>query len=370
MRPPIAAALSLVLIANIAGVLAMSVGPAPAAAPTPAAISPAEAGPPAAATSTSLEPSPQRAIASATPEAPDPGAQTPGAQSPLTQTPDPSTTATRAPTPATAGRPSASAAEPSPATACATPSGALVTDTMPSRVLGIGLRVHVFLPPCHDPAATYPALYLIHGTDAVFGGWVSRQRVDRVAGALMRSGELPPFIIVMPASDVNRGGRSVYSWSNNGKGSFEEVLVGELLPFVERKYGAQATRAGRAIGGISRGGYWSIEAGFANPDAFAAVGGHSPSIGTYLIGMPRGFTGMLFYAASIDGVKRQRIWLDAGDRDWARADAAKLSRELTAKGIEHTLDIGSGAHTDTYWTSRVKDYLSFYAADWRSAPRP
>ena len=186
----------------------------------------------------------------------------------------------------------------------------------------------------------------------------------------MKTGDLPPFLIVMPGSDVNRGSRSVYSWSNNGKGSFEDMLVNELLPFVERKYGARADRAGRAIGGISRGGYWSIEAGFANPEVFGVVGGHSPSIGTFLIGMPRGFTGMLYYAASIDGVKRQRIWLDAGDRDWARADAAKLSRELTAKGIQHALDIGKGAHADAYWASRVNDYLRFYAAGWRPAPAP
>lgn len=350
MRPPIAAALSLALVANIAGVLALSVAPAPVAgsATVDAGAARATTGP----TATVAMPTPEPpaaapAIATATGVAAASATATIGPSASLARTAEPAATA-----------------------ACTTPNGALVTDTLQSRVLGFGLRVHVFLPPCRDPAADYPALYLVHGTDAVFGGWVNRQRVDRVAGAMMRSGELPPFIIVMPASDVNRGARSVYSWSNNGKGSFEDVLVGELLPFIERKYGARPAREGRAIGGISRGGYWSLEAGFANPDTFAAVGGHSPSIGTFLIGMPRGFTGMLYYAKSIDGVKRQRIWLDAGDRDWARADAAKLSRELTAKDIEHTLDIGSGAHADSYWASRVRDYLLFYAAGWRTAPRP
>jgi hypothetical protein len=70
---------------------------------------------------------------------------------------------------------------------------------------------------------------------------------------------------------------------------------------------------------------------------------------------------MLSFVKSPDGLRNTRIWLDAGDTDWARIGAGNLSRELEQRGITHTLSIGSGGHTDDYWASRMPDYVTWYA---------
>ncbi len=226
------------------------------------------------------------------------------------------------------------------------------------------MYAHVFLPPCYSSAKEYPVLYLIHGTAFEFGGWVN-DGVPRIAEIRMSLGTLAHFIIVMPSADMRAGSRGRYSWSNGGKGSYGDYFVNELLPFIDQRYSTLATREGRAIGGISRGGYWAIQIAVSNPDKFGVLGAHSPSITTKLVGVPAGFS-MLSFAPANANLKQLRVWMDAGNADWARFDIDKFSKDLKAKGIDgFKYSIGQGAHEDAYWSSRVSEYLTFYAAAWR-----
>jgi enterochelin esterase-like enzyme len=280
-----------------------------------------------------------------------------------TPLPTPTTASPFASAPAAIARP-----QPAPVTACAQPTGQLVTEVLASKVTVVPIVVHVYLPPCYDPEHhVYPTLYLIHGTAYEQGGWL-RNGVPQVADIQMSLGVLPPFIIVMPGADMRAGEASKYSWTNTGRGSYDDFLVNELVPYIDANYSTWASREGRAIGGISRGGYWAIEIGFAHPDLFSVVGGHSPSVFSKLVGIPPNFS-MLNYAPSVDALRTLRIWLDAGNEDWARWDMKKLTDDLDAAGVPYTVDIGSGGHEDGYWTSRVPEYLAFYAADWPRAAR-
>jgi enterochelin esterase-like enzyme len=246
---------------------------------------------------------------------------------------------------------------------CPQPSGQLITETVPSRVTAVEMWAHVFLPPCYSPARKYPVLYLIHGTEFEFGGWV-RTGVPRVADIRMSLGTLPRFIVVMPSADMRAGDAGKYSWSNSGPDSYGGFIVDELIPYIDGRYSTLATREGRAIGGISRGGYWSIQIAVSNPDKFSTLGAHSPSITTKLVGVPEDFS-MLSYAVDMQQLAQMRIWMDAGDADWARYDIGKFATDLRAQGITgFQYSVGSGSHADAYWASRVGEYLSFYGAAW------
>ncbi|HEY3340825.1 MAG TPA: alpha/beta hydrolase-fold protein [Anaerolineae bacterium] len=251
---------------------------------------------------------------------------------------------------------------------CSNPEGQLLTDTIASKVLGLSLPVNVYLPPCYDGSRyTYPALYLIQGSAYNLGEWVI-DGVPQVAGRQMSQGVLPPFIIVMPGSDLNASNGGKYLYSTGGKGSWDDFMVNELAPMIQTKYGAWTTREGRAIGGISRGGYWSLEIGFAHLDFYSAIGGHSPSITPdQLIGVPANFS-MLSFVKSMDALKTARIFLDAGATDWAQAGVNRLSGDLDARGITYTVSSGDGGHADAYWSSRIPDYLAFYSANWPKEP--
>ncbi|MDW8395837.1 MAG: alpha/beta hydrolase-fold protein [Anaerolineae bacterium] len=252
---------------------------------------------------------------------------------------------------------------------CPTPHSQIVTEVIESQVTPVPIVVHVYLPPCYDPEHyAYPTLYLIHGTAYEQGGWFVHG-LPQLAEVQMSIGTLPPFVIVMPGADMRAGENSRYSWTNRGKGSYADFLVNELIPFIESRYSVMPTREGRAIGGISRGGYWAIHIAFARPDLFSAVGGHSPSVYTMLVDVPANFS-MLSAAASTDSLRALRIWIDAGDEDWARVDAKKLASDLDDANVPYTLDIGRGAHVDEYWTDRLPEYLAFYAERWSHELQP
>jgi enterochelin esterase-like enzyme len=285
----------------------------------------------------------------------------------LQATPRPTSTAVAvnapAPTPMTKPAATQPVAPEAAAADCPRPTGQLITDTVPSKIAAVEMWAHVFLPPCYTAARKYPVLYLIHGTAFEFGGWVN-DGVPRIADIRMTLGTLPRFIIVMPSADMRAGNAGKYAWSNGGKGSYGDYIANELVPFVDGKYSTIATRDGRAIGGISRGGYWSIQVALSNPDKFGILGAHSPSITTKLVGVPAGFS-MLSFAKSLDQIRTLRVWMDAGDSDWARFDIDKFSRDLQAQGLDDfQYSVGDGSHEDAYWSSRVNEYLTFYSADW------
>jgi enterochelin esterase-like enzyme len=252
---------------------------------------------------------------------------------------------------------------------CDTPIGQLVTETMQSKVLGMALPVHVYLPPCYNANRySYPTLYLIQGSGYEMGEWID-DGVMRIADIQMSLGLLSPFIIIMPASDLRAGNGSRYLYSTGGKNSWEDFIVNELVPMIDSTYSTSRERDGRAIGGISRGAYWALQISFANPDKFSAVGAHSPSITPdQLIGTPANFS-MLSLAKSISDVNSLRIFMDAGDMDWAQSGVNKLSQDLDAKHITYTATSGEGGHSDDYWASRMSDYLAFYATNWPRTAR-
>ena len=249
--------------------------------------------------------------------------------------------------------------EPTPSS-CEQPTGQLLTITVASKIVQANLPVHVYLPPCYRRDRVYPTLYLIQGSNHEFGSWVDFG-VPRVADMQMSLGMLPPFIIIMPAS--GQRANDVYARSLSGSGSWEDFFMNELVPYIDKTFNTWKSREGRAIGGISRGGYWSIEIAFAHPDKFSVLGGHSPSITDKLVGVPANFS-MLSWAKSVDDLRSMRIWLDAGQTDWAQRDIKKLAGDLDGVKIGYQISQGAGSHEDGYWTGRVAEYLAFYAATW------
>lgn len=257
---------------------------------------------------------------------------------------------------------------PPPALACGETSGKLITDTLESPLLSQPLPVNIWLPPCHDPIhAKYPALYLMQGSGYTLGQWLVHG-APQTAQSLIASGMVKPFIVVMPGNDMWIPGQGEYMWTQDGPNSWEGVITRYLVPMVERRYGAQPDRESRAIGGISRGAYWSLEIGFSHPEMFSAVGGHSPATSKdILINEPIDFS-MVKFAPSIAALKTQRIWLDAGDTDWARTGMETLAKELKANGVPFIKSIGHGGHEDDLWTSRIYDYMTFYTRGWSTSP--
>lgn len=265
--------------------------------------------------------------------------------------------------------PTIEAATPAAATLCGDKVGRVVNDAVKSRTLGVTLPVDVYLPPCYDDKKyTYPTLYLIQGLGYVRGQWAD-DGVAIVADRAILSGQLPPFIMVMPANDSMSGSASRFVYTSRGDNSWEGFITNELIPMMDSRYSTWGNRDGRAIGGISRGGYWALEIAFTHTNLFTAVGGHSPAITSdYLVGTPDDFS-MLDLVRSADTLKSLRIFLDAGLGDVTQTGVYQLASELGAKKLTYVGRIGTGKHDDVYWSSQLGNYLRFYAATWPIQPR-
>ncbi len=243
-------------------------------------------------------------------------------------------------------------------TACAETKGEVLDANFKSSVVGKQQHYFVYLPPCYDSNSEvrYPVVYLLHGIPMDEHHWLD-EGIVAAADKLFSSGELPPFIIVMPHGDY-----ALYTGSSGGDKSFEGVLVNELIPTIDKRFRTLADAEHRAIGGISRGGVWALEIAFTHPDLFEAVGGHSPALAVNRA--TDDYDPMvLAKSAPID---KLRIVLDAGDQDWTRTGTQDLSKVLASRYIPYTFTIGKGDHDYPYWASQVYAYLRFYGAPWKA----
>lgn len=230
----------------------------------------------------------------------------------------------------------------------------MVLGRFPSALARPDLAYRVYLPPCYgQDGRVYPTLYMLHGN--VFDDRVWDQLgLDEAAEAGIQNNSLPPLMIVMPE------GGAVANQTSGGPYSYEAVIVDELRPFIESNYCAWTDPAGRAIGGLSRGGYWALEIAFRNPAVFGSVGGHSAALVDTFAGPdldPK-------YTATTRDLSALRIYLDAGQNDWFLAQLNVLHDNLLAVGKEHAWVIQEGTHNDAYWSAHVADYLTWYAEPW------
>ncbi len=296
---------------------------------------------------------------------PRPPTLTPTITPTLTHTPTPTLTPlpTHTPTPSPSPTP---AITPSPTTNPIEYPPATITDTTElagrveqriyfSPTTGQDERYRVYLPPGYDQSdERYPTLYLFHGWPYEAAHW-DGLGIEETADAGIRSGALPPFIIVQP-----HGSERVYINTCGGNHSFEGQVINDLIPHTDAAYRTWAEREGRAIGGISRGGIWALEIGFRHPDVFGAVGAHSPALSVNMA--PAVYDP--FYLLEEPGVAALRIYLDVGDADWTREEVQELDQALSAQNIAHEFIIHPGGHSVSLWSAHVAEYLTFYAADW------
>ena len=234
--------------------------------------------------------------------------------------------------------------------------GEIVVSTFRSQVSGTEQRYRVYLPPCYERTdRRYPTLYLIHGSNGDDTHWERLGLFDAMNDGLL-AGRFAPAIIILPDGD-----RNLYMNTSGGPGTFEPQIVDELVPLIDRTYRTDAQRKTRAIGGISRGGVWSLEIGFLHPDLFGIVGGHSAALNVNLAPPPLN----PLQLAYLPSLKTQHIYLDAGDTDYVRPGVDQLHLALEADGAPHTYQIWPGAHEDALWAAHLADYLEFYTQTWR-----
>jgi len=222
---------------------------------------------------------------------------------------------------------------------------------IPSELMNYPMEARVYLPPCYewDIEMAYPVLYFLHGQSFTDDQW-DRLGADEVLDAMVESGEVVPFIIVMP--------KETNYLNNQWDSKYGPSLAEELVPWIDENYGTIKGRAGRAIGGLSRGAAWAMRTGMIYWETFGAIGCHSfaPFRGD--------FNEAPFWFKEIPEEDLPRIYIDMGVLDVNLDPAKVFENRLTKYRIPHEWHIFLGTHNEEYWSLHVGDYLKWYAEMW------
>jgi enterochelin esterase-like enzyme len=165
--------------------------------------------------------------------------------------------------------------------------GALVTDSVSVPGLSGNIfgdspvrRVLVYLPPSYrrDPARRYPTVYLLHGATSVPEEWIDGSyqgmNLTVVLDSLIAARSIPELIVVMPNAD-NKLGAGFYA-NSPVAGQWEDMVVRDLVGYVDRKYRTRARGPERALVGHSMGGFGALAIAFKHPSEFGLVYAVSP----------------------------------------------------------------------------------------------
>lgn len=228
----------------------------------------------------------------------------------------------------------------------------LIEEDIPSELVFSPLEFLVYLPPCysHESGRHYPVLYLIHGQSFNQDQW-DRLGADEVSDALIASGEIAPYILVMPR---------VIDWAEPPEAKFGQAMIDELIPYIDAHYRTKPEREFRAVGGLSRGAAWAIHLGLESWDLFGVWGGHSLPIFVSDAPLVRG------WVEAIPEKSFPRIYIDMADQDLKgiRRSTEWFIELLIEKELPHQFFVFPGIHNEDYWGAHVEEYIRFYTQEW------
>jgi enterochelin esterase-like enzyme len=208
----------------------------------------------------------------------------------------------------------------------------------------------IYLPPCYNELTEnkYPVLYLLHGQTFTQDQWV-RLGVPQIADELFLSNQSPPFIIVFPDDRF---------WNLPAGAGFGDRFINHLIPYVDANYRTIQTREHRALGGLSRGGGWTIQLGFQYPNLFGSLGLHSPAI------FKEDASSLEKIINNIPEESRPRLWMDVGDNDREIESVLIFENILTNMFYQHEFHLYAGDHSESYWSAHVEEYIKWYVKIW------
>jgi putative tributyrin esterase len=247
-----------------------------------------------------------------------------------------------------------------------------------SQLVNASLPYNVILPPGYRVSRTtrYPVLYLLHGHAGHYTDWITRTNVADYAAQYR-------MIVVMPEGNN--------SWYVDSAGvatdKYESYILQELIPDVDKHFRTIQSRYGRAVAGLSMGGYGAIKYGLKYPDRFVFAASMSGAFGVTrytetemggsnwepflkIFGAEGSATRKANDVFEIArGLSPARVaslpyfYFDCGTED--AAQHVKPNRELSEifleKKIAHEYRELPGTHSWAYWDQQVQEVLKIAA---------
>lgn len=231
-----------------------------------------------------------------------------------------------------------------------------------SAALGREMPYRVFLPVNLSVSEKLPVVYLLHGGDGGFRDWSNYSDVSTFA--------LQGLILVMPEGDFSYYMNAV----ETPKDRYEDYITKDLISDVENRFPAERERKGRAVIGISMGGFAAVDYALLHPDLYAFAGALSPAID-----MPRRRFSMkrigqwwrmrtIFgpfgnaerlardpfeLVRTADPLKTPYIFLTAGEQEPLLEPNLRFVARLKERGFAYEFHTKPGGHDWTEWDAQI-----------------
>ncbi len=236
------------------------------------------------------------------------------------------------------------------------PTGKIDTIKYKSTTVGNTRKALVYTPPGFSKNKKYPVFYLLHGIGGDEKEWLNGAKPQVILDNLYAEKKIEPMIVVMPNGRAMKDDRAIGNVFDKEKveafATFEQDLLRDLIPFIEKKYPALTDRENRAIAGLSMGGGQSLNFGLGNLDKFAWVGGFSSAPNTKtpqeLVPNP-------------EAAKKQLklLFISCGDNDGLIAFSKRTHDYLYQNDVPHIYYIEPGGHDFKVWKSGLYLFSQF-----------
>ncbi len=220
-------------------------------------------------------------------------------------------------------------------------------------------RITVYTPPGYEKGNDkYPVLYLLHGMGGDEEAWLALGRTAQILDNLIARGKALPMIVVMPNGNVaqeaapGESDAGLYKPSfqvpNTMDGKMEETFP-DIIRFTESNYRVQKNKAGRAIAGLSMGGYHTLHISRYYPDTFDYIGLFSAAI------LPNEKTDSKVYADLDATLAKQKAngyklyWIGIGKTDFLYKAVSDYRAKLDRMGMPYQYRESEGGHTWANW---------------------
>lgn len=119
-----------------------------------------------------------------------------------------------------------------------------------------------------SPKKRYPVLYLLDGCCNSYNTWINEEGVDAMTAKL-------GVIVVMAASGEAGFFMNWYNEGHFGPPEWETYYIDQLLPWIDAHYRTTGAKRGRALAGMSMGGFGAMSLAAQYPNLFSAAASFS-----------------------------------------------------------------------------------------------
>ncbi len=228
------------------------------------------------------------------------------------------------------------------------------------RIVSVALNgeVHarVILPASYDdfPQRRFPVIYFLHGLPASASAYRGN---TWLANKMAKVG---PAILVLPQGARDTDTDPEYLNWGFGR-NWENYIARELPGYIDAHFHTIRSAKGRAIVGLSAGGYGATIVGLHHPGTFSVIESWS---GYFHATDPTGTQPLARGPAAnahnlFTGLSRSTFfafYIGRGDQRFL-AENRQADRELVAAHVRHVFEIYRGAHETTLWQAHAVAWL-------------